>query len=170
LAPWQEIDRFLNYLEPTAPRVSLDIGCGSGQLSRELYHRGFSVVGIDASASALRIAQSLTVVPRQQLSYFHFDIEQDDTAKLLQQPYSLITCKLVYAFIKDKAAFLDSVAQLLTPHGIFVVITPLPEDVPSHRRSIASNKSDLELLSLKFSQAALYKDHGYLHFIGKKLS
>lgn len=157
LANSQEISQFLGYVDPAAPRTVLDIGCGTGQLTRELYHRGFDAVGIDASTSAIHIAHSLTVVPHQQPTYIHLDIEQDDPSGLPHQPYGLITCKLVYAFIQDKLAFVTKVKQLLAPNGAFVVVTPLPEDMPPEKLGIAVSEQELELLTSEFKLVAKYK-------------
>jgi SAM-dependent methyltransferase len=49
------LPRFLEFLPP--PTRTLDIGCGEGRLSRELGTRGYEVVGLDASATLVRLAQ-----------------------------------------------------------------------------------------------------------------
>ncbi len=151
------LTKLLSFTGGELPKTCLDIGCGTGQLTRELYHRGYKCVGIDASASAVKLASSLTVAPRERLRYLHFDIEYGDAAMLPAQPYSLITCKLVYAFIEDKPAFLRKVNKLLTPGGLFVVITPHVDDVPADRCGIAVNDSELGLLSRNFIEAAQYR-------------
>ena len=165
------LTKLLSFADHTSPKTCLDIGCGTGQLTRELYHRGYQCVGTDASASAVRLASQLTVAPHDQLQYMQFDIEQDDAAKLPQQNYSLITCKLVYAFIKDKPAFIKHVKQLLAPGGTFVVITPYVDDTPTERRGIAVDDSELQLLAAAFRQEALYKGNepggALTYFIGR---
>lgn len=154
----KSLSKVLSYADSSLAKTCLDIGSGTGQLTRELYHRGYVCGGIDISTSAVKIAQSLTVMPQDHLWYRHFDIEQDDVDKLPGQQYSIITCKLVYAFIKDKPAFLQKIKRLLAPGGIFVVITPHADDTPAERRNIAVNNNDLALLSSNFNQLALYKD------------
>lgn len=151
------LSRILSYADSALPKTCLDIGCGTGQLTRELFHRGYTCTGIDASVSAIQIAQSLTVAPQDHPQYIHFDIEQDNIDNLPLQQYSLITCKLVYAFIKDKPTFLESVKRLLAPDGIFVVITPHVNNVPAERRGIAVDDTDLTYLPASFHQLALYK-------------
>jgi 2-polyprenyl-3-methyl-5-hydroxy-6-metoxy-1,4-benzoquinol methylase len=103
----QAIDRFLAYL-PSEAKSCLDIGCGTGQLTRELYHRGYSVVGVDASQAAIQYARQHTIAPADQLHYIHLDIESTDpdTTQLPYGGFDLVTCKLVYAFIEDKPTFL----------------------------------------------------------------
>ncbi|MGH7196638.1 MAG: class I SAM-dependent methyltransferase [Candidatus Saccharimonadales bacterium] len=161
------ITKFLDFIDPTLPKTCLDIGCGTGQLTRELAHRGYTCLGIDASSSAVKIAKSLTVGPK--LQYFHFDIENDGIGALPDQPYSLITCKLVYAFIKDKAAFLQKVSTLLASGGTFIIITPLKLDVPLEKTGIAVDY-DTTLAELKdtFAPAKTYSYQGMAYFICKK--
>lgn len=168
LATAQEISRFLEYTDQNLPKTCLDIGCGTGQLTRELYHRGYQCVGIDASTTAIKLAQSYTVVPENRLSYVKRDVERETINNLPLALYSLITCKLVYAFVKDKPAFLERVKQLLAPTGAFVVITPLPEEVPPEKRGIAVSEGEVKLLSGEFRQVALYRDRGLTHFVGRR--
>lgn len=164
----RKISSLLQYTDPHLRKVALDIGCGTGQLSRELYHRGYKVVGIDISNSAIEIARSLTTVSPGKLSYLSFDIERNVIATLPSQPYGLITCKLVYAFIRDKQVFLTKVASLLDNRGIFVVITPLLEQIPDEKKNIAVSSEDIELLRQHFEQIAWYEEGFLGYFIGKR--
>lgn len=94
----QLLDKILDKADKTLPLNNLDIGCGTGQLTRELTHRGYICVGIDASSTAIETAKKLTVRTNE-LQYLHEDIESMDISSLPSRPYSLITCKLVYAFM-----------------------------------------------------------------------
>jgi 2-polyprenyl-3-methyl-5-hydroxy-6-metoxy-1,4-benzoquinol methylase len=163
----QEMDKLLNFVPRTAPTTALDIGCGTGQLCRELHERGYSVVGVDASSSAIRKARSVEPSHRGRLSYVRCDFEHDDIADLPHQPYGLIICKLVYAFIKDQPAFLERVRRLLAPGGMFVVITPVPEEVPCEKKAIVARKHAMELLPLAFDQVAQYQAGGLIYFVGE---
>lgn len=164
----QAISRFLTHTNPSVPRTALDIGCGTGQMTRELYHRGYRVVGLDVSAEAITQAKTLTAVPDDQLIYMHTDIEREDLAQLPHVPYGLITCKLVYAFIKDKPAFLERVIQLLAPGGSFVVITPTPGSLPREKAKIAASEADMRLLKKMFLSSTSYDDGRMICFIGTK--
>lgn len=168
------LTRLLSFADNAIPKTCIDIGCGTGRLTRELYHRGYQCVGVDASTSAIRLASQLTVVAREQLRYVRFDIEHDDTRKLPQQPYSLITCKLVYAFIQDKPAFVQKVKQLLAPGGIFVVITPHTDETPKERSEIAVGDRELKLLAENFQQLDMYKGDerggALTYFVGSNLT
>lgn len=162
------ITTFLSYLPENAPKTALDIGCGTGQLTRELWHRGFKTIGIDVSNTAIEIAQSATTTPKESLDYIPLNIEQDSTSSLPLQPYGLITCKLVYAFIQDKAAFSTKVAHLLDKNGIFVIVTPLAEQTPPEKRNIAVTEQEIALLQQQFTQVTRYDENGLCYFIGKR--
>ena len=129
------LDRLLKHLDHALPKHCLDIGCGTGQLSRELFHRGFSVIGVDASDKAIQIAQNASVYTARGLEYYHLDFENEVVPT--SDTFSMITCKLVYAFITNKPAFLQKVATLLRENGVFVIITPTKEHVPPEETNIA---------------------------------
>ncbi|HEX6461855.1 MAG TPA: class I SAM-dependent methyltransferase [Candidatus Saccharimonadales bacterium] len=163
----QALTKLLDFVDQNLPRTCLDIGCGTGQLTRELHHRGYVCVGIDASASAARLAKSLTV--QDGLNYMLFNIEDEAIKSLPKQPYSLITCKLVYAFIKDKPNFLSKITNLLAERGTFVIITPLTIDVPPEKRDIAVDFDQTMVeLRMAFKTVQTYKKHGITYFICSK--
>jgi 2-polyprenyl-3-methyl-5-hydroxy-6-metoxy-1,4-benzoquinol methylase len=165
----QEIDRFLSYALPEAPKTCLDLGCGTGQLTRELYHRGYKVLGIDASNEAIQRAKTLTTVPNERLSYVQVDLEYDNLNEKTNSlaPYGLVTCKLVYAFIKDKSAFLEKVKTILHPKGVFVVITPMLDDVEEGKKGIAVDDEALQLFRDHFKDVSIYRLNGLTYIISR---
>lgn len=56
--PSQELVAFVATLNPQHPLTVLDVGCGAGQEAIFLAQQGFSVIGIDLSEEAIKIAQS----------------------------------------------------------------------------------------------------------------
>ena len=160
-----EISDFLHFVSPQAPKKCLDIGCGTGQLTRELFHRGYTTTGVDIASSAIGIAQSLTTVSASQLNYLQLNIEHTSITRL-DPPYGLITCKLVYAFIQNKRRFLAKVIRLLAPSGSFIVVTPLKESVPSTKQTIVASHADITLLESTFPKNVQYKMNGFLYFVG----
>lgn len=123
--PEPVLDMALGYADSKASKTFLDIGCGTGHLTRLLYAKGYSGLGIDTSKEAIAIARSRS----KDVSYKVLDITSED-AELLVKSYGMITCKHVYAFIADKNLFLSRVAEHLEERGIFVLLTPLIEDAP----------------------------------------
>lgn len=158
----ESITRLLSYVDSDAEKTCLDIGCGTGQLTRELIHRGYRCTGIDVSPKAIGIASSLTVSGKAR--YVCLDIEQD-TWQLLRQ-YGLITCKYVYAFISNKRSFLQEVAKHLKEGGIFFMVTPLAHDVPIEKRSIAVDfEQTMAELQGVFSTVDTFLDQGATCFV-----
>lgn len=122
----------LSFASRNVPETCLDIGCGTGGLTRELYHIGYSCVGIDASATAIHIANQATT-HTESLKYIQGNFETESFSAFKEQSFSLVTCKLVYAFIQDKPAFLKKARSLMRDEGTFILITPVYEngDEPS---------------------------------------
>jgi len=145
-----DLDQFPTSLSLSASgdhHTALDIGCGTGQLTRELYHRGFRVLGVDASTSAIATARRATTASTATLRYLRRDVERDGIDRTLPlAPYNLVTCRYVYAFIKDKRRLLQSIASVLLPGGAFVLITPLIGSVPPHKRGIAVDADETRAL------------------------
>ncbi|GGZ70307.1 class I SAM-dependent methyltransferase [Streptomyces bluensis] len=85
--------------------------------------------------------------------FLQLDIETDDIRALPEAGYAVVTCRLVFAFIKDKAAFLDRIRYLLPPGGTFWVVIPLAERFPEERKSIGISPQYAELLTASWSSA-----------------
>lgn len=161
----QALTKVLEHVDSSLPKTSLDIGCGTGQLTRELYHRGYRCTGIDSSSKAIELARANTIAP--ELTYLHIDFENDDVKTLGDTPYSLITCKLVLAFIQYKEAFLRSVRQLLATGGSFVVISPAHmNDADATPISIHHDETT-KLLQVHFETATSFELEGLSYFIAK---
>ena len=110
----------LCHVARSAPKTALDIGCGTGQLARDLYHRGYQVTGIDISTEAISQAQASTIYT-QGITFAVRDITKPP---LPPCHYGLITCKYVVAFIADRAAFFRAIGTFLEPTGVVAIITP----------------------------------------------
>lgn len=133
----RDIDTMLECIPSSEGTNSLDIGCGTGHLTRELWHRGFMPTGVDISESAIRLARLYTVLDDKEISYKVLNLETNNIADLMDKSFMLITCKLVYAFISDKAIFLGNVVKLLDKSGVFVILTPLKSQVSKEKAHIA---------------------------------
>lgn len=120
---------------------ALDIGCGTGQLVRDLYHRGFNATGIETSSVALKVARSSSVIASGVLF-----LEHDIAAEPLQNTFDLITCKYVVAFIDDVPNFLSNITASMKSTSTFIVITPDPSSLTEARQHIAPPPLTLERL------------------------
>ncbi|MGI5457672.1 class I SAM-dependent methyltransferase [Streptomyces sp. CA-249302] len=131
-------------------RPALDIGCGDGALGRYLHaDLGYRTTAIDCSSAALKIAQAEQ--DGSGLVFQQLDIETDDISVLPDAGYALVTCRLVFAFIKNKPAFLDRIRCLLPPGGTLWLVTPLAERLPEERKSIGITVQQAELLTASWS-------------------
>ncbi len=67
------VDQILSFTEKKSSTF-LDIGCGTGQLSRSLYDKEYTGLGIDLSEEAVKIATSKNTF----ITYKALDIETAD--------------------------------------------------------------------------------------------
>ena len=109
---------FLDLLPPSSG-WTLDLGCGEGRLTRELHRRGYRIVGLDASAAAVRAFRETAVEPA---------VLRGDAVHL---PFVAGSFELVIAFmslfnIDDMPAALREVRRVLTPAGrlCFAIVHP----------------------------------------------
>ncbi len=96
----------------------LDVGCGGGFLSNDLAQRGFTVMGLDASAESLAVAREYdaTKTVRYQLG---------DAYEL---PYADASFAAVCAMdflehVEDPARVVAECARVLAPNGLFFFAT-----------------------------------------------
>lgn len=112
-------DRFLELVPPPG-RLTLDIGCGEGRLTRDLAERGHNVIGIDASPTMIEAARAQSP---------DFEYVEADAAQL---PFEDGAADLALAFMSlmDIDEMLEAVIEagrVLEPGGRFVlaVVHPL---------------------------------------------
>jgi len=96
-------------------KQALDIGCGTGDLLRQLAARGFDITGVDLSSVAIEKAKE------QPGTFIAGDFMDAD----LSGSYDVIFINKVLAFVDDKKAFLNKARSLLSPEGKIVIITPV---------------------------------------------
>jgi SAM-dependent methyltransferase len=112
-------DRFLE-LVPAPGRLTLDIGCGEGRLSRDLAALGHNVVGIDSSAEVIAAARELSP---------ELEFVEADAADM---PIENESVDLAVAFmslmdIDDMAGAVREAARVLEPGGhlLAAVVHPM---------------------------------------------
>ncbi|MER6142501.1 methyltransferase [Streptomyces sparsogenes] len=114
------------HLGPGHARPALDIGSGAGALARRLHHElGYRTTGVDCSPSAISLAAAEDTRTDPGPTWRCLDIATGDLTALPVSAYAVITCRLVYRWMDDKAAFVDRVRHLLTPGGTFWVVTEI---------------------------------------------
>lgn len=93
----------------------LDVGCGGGLLTEALAAASASVTGIDASATAIRIATDHLAVSKLQIDYVATTVEQFEMEG--RQPFDVITCMEMLEHVPDPVAVVESMMRLLKPGG-----------------------------------------------------
>jgi SAM-dependent methyltransferase len=115
---------------PVGTRRALDVGCGTGLLTRQLRQRVPDVVGVDRDAAAVEQARRLD--PGGSITYLTADFFAPDWP-----PASFdLVASVAALHHMDAAAGLRRMRALLRPGGVLVVVglaaselTDLPRDV-----------------------------------------
>jgi SAM-dependent methyltransferase len=111
-------DRFLELLPPPG-RLTLDIGCGEGRLTRDLHAGGHRVTGLDASPTMVRHARQAAP---------ELDIREADAAAL---PFENGSADLALAFmslmnVDRMEEAVRETARVLEPGGRFCIALTHP--------------------------------------------
>ena len=120
--------RMINMLNVEKGATVLDLGCGTGCLTKVLSERvgpEGKVVAVDPDGERLKIA-------RENHSASNITYIQADDQTFPQGQYDLIFCNIVIHWIRDKKAALERIYENLRPGGCFAFTTsdgvlPVPE-------------------------------------------
>jgi trans-aconitate 2-methyltransferase len=117
----------LDRVQVTAPQRIVDLGCGTGDVTRILAERwpAAEVIGIDASPEMLAAAQETA----SRIVWQHGDA----ATWRANTPVDLIYCNAVLHWLPDHHRLLPRLLASLTPDGVLAVQMPLSWDLPSHR-------------------------------------
>jgi trans-aconitate 2-methyltransferase len=110
------------------PRMRVvDLGCGTGELTRELHqHLGAEEsIGIDNSETMLLKSSAFGGA---MLRFERGDIE----AFVADRPFDLIFSNAALHWVPDHHALLKRLAGFLAPHGQIAIQMPANDDHPSH--------------------------------------
>ena len=165
------------------PPLILDAGCGVGVISRYLYSKGFSVVGVDINESAINNARQSTVgliEPSDDRSTRTLDFLCADSLNpappaIQVDAFSGAVCQLVISIIgteQDRVALLTNLFKALRPGGwLYLSVSGVSDDINPMYAELY--KSDLEItkepytyLSRDDQGRALYATH---HFSEEEL-
>lgn len=107
--------------KPLAGKQVLDVGCGAGLLAEPLTRLGAMVTGIDAAPENIAAAKA-----HAEGAGLTIDYRAGEASGLLAdgKRFDLVTSMEVIEHVADPAAFVATLAALLTPGGLLVVSTP----------------------------------------------
>jgi len=92
----------------------LDLGCGTGMMTKILSEKGFKVVGVDISFSSLCVHQN---------HYPKHDLIQADAnfLPIADGSFDAVVCLGVWRHFPDVSKVLNEVSRILTSDGTFIV-------------------------------------------------
>lgn len=111
----------MRMLAPGPADIALDIACGQGVLCRKLSEKGAMVVGVDASAELIRLAQA-----RGDESIHYHVMDARDLSRLPDNRFTAATCLLAIQNIDPLAPVFEGVARCLREGGRFVLVMMHP--------------------------------------------
>ncbi len=98
------------------PRLKkvVDVGCGTGIITREIAKRGVSVIGVDSDPKAIERARS----NYPDIEFYHV---KKGTLPFPDKSFDLAFCHFVLMWQKDGAGFLREMARVVRKGGWIVV-------------------------------------------------
>ena len=106
----------------------VDLGCGTGELTRELHDSlaAAETLGIDSSETMLLKAGHFG---GDALHFAQHDVE----AFVTDRPYDLVFSNAALHWVPEHERLLTRLTSFLTPHGQLAVQMPANDEHPSHR-------------------------------------
>jgi len=99
-----------------------DMGCGNGFLAARLAAKGYQVIGIDASASGVELAQKAHTT--RNLDFMRCEIGKELSILLKDRTFDLVISSDVIEHLYRPAELIESALALLRPKGYLIVGTP----------------------------------------------
>jgi 2-polyprenyl-6-hydroxyphenyl methylase/3-demethylubiquinone-9 3-methyltransferase len=101
---------------PLAGRRVLDVGCGGGILADSMARKGASVLGIDLSTKALRVAQ-LHALEAGTPNIDYREVSVEGLADEQPEAFDAVTCMEMLEHVPDPASVVRACAALAKPGG-----------------------------------------------------
>jgi SAM-dependent methyltransferase len=112
----QPYDRLVSSLVPANCRRLLDLGCGTGRLTRAMAPRIEQVTAVDLSSEMLRVARARSA-PRGNISYVEADLLS--LPATLGQFDCVISVNLLHHLPPERAA--EAMKAVLAPGGLLII-------------------------------------------------
>ncbi len=119
-APLHQINplrlEWIQGLTPLAGQRALDVGCGGGILADAMARKGASVLGIDLSTKALKVAQ-LHALEAQTPNVAYREVAAEALAAEAPGSFDVVTCMEMLEHVPDPASVVRACATLVKPGG-----------------------------------------------------
>jgi 2-polyprenyl-6-hydroxyphenyl methylase/3-demethylubiquinone-9 3-methyltransferase len=108
-----------DWLKQAGAKAVLDLGCGNGSLTAALHREGFTMAGMDASASGIAVASR----SYPGISFGHSDLAMPLPAELRHKSDAVIAVEVIEHLLLPRQLF-QRAKEALRPGGVFIVTTP----------------------------------------------
>ncbi len=147
-APLHQINplrlEWIQGLAPLAGQRALDVGCGGGILADAMARKGASVLGIDLSTKALKVAQ-LHALEAQTPNVAYREVAAEALAAEAPGSFDVVTCMEMLEHVPDPASVVRACATLVKPGG-WVFFSTLNRNPKSFLFAIVGAEYVLNLL------------------------
>jgi len=99
-------------------RDVLDVGCGDGDLAVELWRRGATVTGIDASPEMVEAARARA---KQEGADISFMVGEAANIPLAPERFDFVVAVTILCFVANAAPVFSEIARVLRPGGVLVI-------------------------------------------------
>lgn len=102
------------------PKTVLDVACGTGNVTEELYDRGYEIVGVDVAGEMIEVAKRKALDSGRRIEYHVQDISDLDLGRQFDLVVSLFDS---LNYVTDPGSLARGISRVFThlsPSGLFI--------------------------------------------------